>query len=162
MRFWAKNFILAFQYSNSFILQPYGLQRKSAILTGQKYGSYKAKPWHLRGVTLRVMDTKCGSGNCWLGIYTLYYMYVGDINTLYKSILRNPTRGRDVPRRASTSGCIVGLCWRRATARLYVGYETIGIYCCPLSVVLQKYPLKINDIPVAFQHPPFCVATPGS
>ena len=107
MRFWAKNFILAFQYSNSFILQPYGLQRKSAILTGQKYGSYKAKLWHFRVVTLRVAGAKCGSGNCWLGIYTLYYIYVGDMNTLYKSILRNPTRGRDVPRRVSTSGHVL-------------------------------------------------------
>ena len=168
MRFWAKNFILAFQYSNSFILQPYGLQRKSAILTGQKYGSYRSKVWHLRVVTLRVVGAKCGSGNCWLGIYTLYHIYVGDKNSPrkirhIKSTAWNPMRGRDAPRHVSTLGCIVGLCWRRATARLYVGYETIGIYCCLLSVVLpqKKYPLKINDIPVAFQHPPFCVATPG-
>ena len=57
-----------------------------------------------------VLDTKCGSGNCWLGIYTLYYIYVGDMNTLYKSILRNPTRGGD-----------------EATARLYVGTRFVGL-----------------------------------
>ena len=107
-------------------------------------------------------------------IYIIYYIYVGDINILYKISRINPPRKihhvLETCHGASLRRvCIVGLCWRRATARLYVGYETIGIYCCLLSivrcllfVVLQKkYPLKINDIQLISQHPPFCVATPG-
>ena len=69
--------------------------------------TYGAKPWEFWVATHRVTGAKYGNGNCWLGIYTLYYMYVGDMNTLYKSILRNPTRGRDVPRRVSTSGHVL-------------------------------------------------------
>ena len=82
------------------------MQGKTPILTGQKYGSYKAKPWHLRGVTLRVMDTKCGSGNCWLGIYTLYYIYVGDMNPSREIRRMVETRRGASLRRGVLSGCV--------------------------------------------------------
>ena len=37
--------------------------------------------------------------------YTI--IYVEDINTLYKSIVRNPTRGSDAPCRVSTTGTYI-------------------------------------------------------
>ena len=70
-------------------------------------GSYGVKVWYLGGVTLWVTGGKCGSGNCWLGRYTLYYIYVGDINILYKFIVQNLPRGRDVPWRISTLGIYI-------------------------------------------------------
>ena len=81
--FWNKRHFtkrILFQYFNS------------PILTGQNCGSYGLKAWRLGGVTLWVTGGKCGSGNCWLGRYTLYYIYVGDINILYKISRVNPPR----------------------------------------------------------------------
>ena len=52
--------------------------------------------------------------------YTI--IYVEDINTLYKSIVRNPTRGSDAPRRVSTRGTY--------TSGIFI-IHMWGIYCCP-------------------------------
>ena len=64
-------------------VQPCGLPVASAILMGQKYGSFGSKPWHLWVATLRVMGAKCGCGNYWFG--WIYIIYVGDINILCKT-----------------------------------------------------------------------------
>ncbi len=53
-------------------------------------------------------------------IYIILYIYVGDINILYKFIVQNLPRGRDVPWRVSTLGIYIII--------IYYG-EYLVVYC---------------------------------
>ena len=109
-------------------------------VSGRNHGTYGSQPCGLRVLSV-------GVAIIGLGGYT-YYTYVGDINPL-RGIRRVVETSRGTSLRW---GVLSGWGWRRAAARLYIGYETIGyihiiyvgnillsVVCCsPLKMPLEN------------------------